>query len=131
VVLLLSLGFVSGLLVWWGQAIQAEALETPRWLRTCVVLHGGLNPLLCALFGYLCCLHIRYGWQLRANLATGLAMEFLFAGLILSGVALYYVGSKEWREWMVLLHRTLGVLLPLGLGAHWWAGQRWAKNFSK
>jgi hypothetical protein len=131
VVLLLSLAFVSGLLVWWGQSIQAEALETPVWLRTCLILHGSLNPFLCALFGYLCCQHIRLGWQLRANLTTGVAMELLFGGLILSGVGLYYAGSKEWREGMVLLHRTLGLLLPLGLGAHWWAGLRWAKNFSK
>src|SRR6266511_5620287 len=130
VVLLLCLAFLSGLLVWWGQTIQADALETPAWLRTCVVLHGGLNPFLCALFGYLCCQHIRYGWQLRANLVTGLTMEFLFAGLILSGVGLYYAGSKEWREVMVAGHRAMGVLLPLGLGAHWWVGLHWAKKIS-
>ena len=129
VVSLLGLAFVSGLLVWWGQLKQSEALDSPPWLRTCVVLHGALNPFLCALFGYLCCEHIRLGWQLRANLITGLAMELLFGGLILSGIGLYYAG--DWREAMVTIHRVLGLLLPLGLGAHWWAGWRWAKKISQ
>ena len=130
IVLLLSMSFISGLLVWQGERIQAETMESPAWLHPAVVLHGSLNPFLCVLFGYLCCQHIRFGWQLRANLLTGLTMEFLFAGLILSGVGLYYAGSREWREVMVAGHRTMGVLLPLGLGAHWWAGLRWAKKIS-
>lgn len=131
VVLLLSLAFISGVLVWWGQTIQTATLETPSWLRALVVLHGGLNPFLCALFGYLCCQHIRFGWQLKANLATGLAMELVFAGLILSGVGLYYAGSESARGALVLAHRIMGLLLPAGLAAHWWAGLRWAKKISK
>lgn len=131
VVLLLSLAFISGVLVWWGQAVQRATLETPLWLRALVVLHGGLNPFLCALFGYLCCQHIRVGWQLKANLATGLAMELVFAGLILSGVGLYYAGSESTRSVLVMTHRVMGVLLPVGLAAHCWAGFRRAKKFSK
>ena len=131
VVLLLSLAFLSGVFVWWGQTIQGAAIETPSWLRTMVVVHGGLNPFLCALFGYLCCQHIRLGWQLKANLATGLAMELVFAGLILSGVGLYYVGSESARSALIVTHRVLGLLLPAGLAAHWWAGLRWSKKISK
>jgi hypothetical protein len=131
VVLLLSLSFVSGLLVWQGQRIQAQTMETPVWLHGSVVLHGSLNPFLCVLFGYLCCQHIRFGWQLRANLLTGFTMEIIFGGLILSGIGLYYAGAAEWRNWCVQTHRILGLLLAPGLGMHWVAGLRWAKKLPK
>ncbi len=131
VVLLLSLSFISGVAIWRGQTLQARMTETPSWLHAFLILHGWLNPFLCALFGYLCCQHIRLGWQLRANLLTGFSMEVIFAGQILSGAGLYYAGSPEWRNVLVGAHRILGVLLPLGLAAHWLAGTRWAKKFSK
>jgi hypothetical protein len=131
VVLLLSLSVISGLLVWQGQRIQAQTMETPVWLHALVVLHGSLNPFLCVLFGYLCCQHIRFGWQLRANLLTGFAMEIIFGGLILSGIGLYYAGSAEWRNLCVLTHRILGLVLAPSLAMHWVAGLRWAKKTSK
>jgi hypothetical protein len=131
VVLLLSLSFISGLLVWQGQRAQEHAMETPLWLHPAVVLHGMLNPFLCVLFGYLCSQHIRFGWQLRANLLTGFMMEIIFGGLILSGIGLYYAGSAEWRNLCVQTHRILGLLLAPGLGIHWVAGLRWAKTISK
>jgi len=131
VVLLLSLSFISGLLVWQGQRVQAATMESPVWLHAAVVLHGILNPFLCVLFGYLCCQHIRFGWQLRANLLTGLTMEFIFAGLILSGIGLYYAGAAESRNLCVETHRILGLLLAPGLGMHWVAGLRWARKKSE
>jgi len=131
VVLLLSFSVISGLMVWQGQRIQARTLETPVWLQTALVLHGSLNPFLCVLFGYLCCQHIRVGWQLRANLVTGFAMELIFGGLILSGIGLYYAGAAESRNLCVQTHRILGLLLAPGLGMHWVVGLRWAKKNSK
>ena len=130
VVQLLSLSFLTGLVVWRGQVLQGRTLETPVWLHAAVVLHGSLNPFLCGLFGYLCCQHIRIGWHLRAVLASGFSMELVFAGLILSGVGLYYAGSDEWRNTLIRAHRILGLLLPLSLSVHWAAGRRWAKKIS-
>jgi len=131
VVVLLSLSFISGLLVWQGQRVQEQTMATPAWLHPAVALHGILNPFLCVLFGYLCCQHIRFGWQLRANLLTGFTIEFIFAGLILSGIGLYYAGAAEWRNWCVQTHRILGLLLAPGLGMHWVAGLHWVKKRSK
>jgi hypothetical protein len=48
VVSLLTLSFVSGILVWRGENLQEHGLETPRWLHGCLVMHGSLNPFLCA-----------------------------------------------------------------------------------
>ncbi len=131
VVVLLAASFLSGVFIWWGQTIQSRELEPPGWLRGCLVAHGCLNPFLCGLFGYLCCQHIRIGWALRANLATGIVMEALFAALILSGVGLYYAGAEEWRTGLVWAHRICGLLIPAGLGAHWIAAVRWVEKISK
>jgi hypothetical protein len=130
VILLLSLSLISGLLVWQGQRLEEETTESPVWLHAAVVLHGVLNPFLCVLFGYLCCQHIRFGWQLRANLLTGFTMELIFGGLILSGIGLYYAGAADWRNLCAQTHRILGLLLAPGLGMHWMAGMRWAKKNS-
>ena len=130
VVTLLSLSFLSGVVVWAGQSAQARTMETPAWLPGLLAFHGWLNPFQCALLGYLCCQHIRIGWQLKANLLTGFSMEFVFAGLILSGTGLYYAGSADWRNTFLWAHRVLGLLLPLSLGAHWIAGWRWAVSRS-
>jgi hypothetical protein len=131
VVLLLSLSFISGLLVWQGQRVLEQTMLPPAWLRPTVVLHGVLNPFLCVLFGYLGCQHIRFGWQLRANLLTGFTMEIIFGGLILSGIGLYYAGTAEWRNLCVLTHRILGVLVAPALGMHWVSGLHWAKKVAK
>ena len=131
VVSLLSLSVISGLLVWQGQRVLEQKMVAPDWLRPTVVLHGVLNPLLCVLFGYLCCQHIRFGWQLRANLLSGFTMEIIFGGLILSGIGLYYAGTAEGRNLCVLTHRILGVLLAPALGMHWVSGLRWAKKIAK
>jgi hypothetical protein len=128
IVLLLALNFLSGVAVWWGQTIQAGQLQTPGWLRRMLVLHGCMFPVQCVLFGILLAHHIRVGWQLRANLFSGLAMEFVFAGLIATGAGLYYVGAEEWRERLVWAHRVLGLLMPVALGVHSVMGVRWGRR---
>lgn len=130
IVLLLAVNFCSGLAVWWGQTIQAEQLQTPSWLRPTLVLHGCMFPVQCILFGLLLAHHIRVGWQLRANLLSGFATEFIFAGLIITGAGLYYVGAEEWRERVVWAHRVLGLLLPVSLAIHTVMGLRWGRQIS-
>lgn len=127
---LLSLSFISGMFFWWGST-QLEELEPPRWLNACRIVHGILNPLVCALFGYLLCHHIRYGWQLKANRLSGFFIEAVLLVLILSGLGLYYFGGEKARAAAVLVHRWVGVFLPLAFVVHWLAGKRWAKKISK
>lgn len=124
----LGLSFVSGVLIWRGVYLQQMHSETPGWLRACVVIHGTLNPFLCALFGYFVCDHIRLGWQLQANRITGLLMEVCFAALILTGIALYYSGGETVRAVCVTAHRVLGLAMPVCLAAHWIAAHRWVQS---
>jgi hypothetical protein len=131
VAVLLGASFVSGVMVWYGKRIQADELSSPAWLQPAITVHGCLNPVLCILFGYLVCQHIRVGWQMRANLVTGFLMEAVFALMILSGAGLYYVGDPEWRDRIVFLHQILGVALPLALALHWIAGLCWGRKMSE
>ena len=128
---LLFLSVISGALIWWGQSRQLEELQTPGWLRACVVLHGTLNPFICVLFGYLLSQHIRMGWELKANRPSGFILEALLGGLIASGAGLYYAGSDEWRTIFVWGHRLLGVALPVGLLFHWVLARAWVKKLPK
>ncbi len=132
VVVLLLLSYISGLMLWFGPLLgrPADELLPPKPARFWVVLHGGLYPFLCVIFGYLLCQHMRYGWELRANRATGTVMEGSFAALILTALGLYY-GPETWREALVWAHRLLGLLLPLALAAHWLAARAWVKTISK
>jgi len=127
VALMLLASFVSGVGIWWGQTIQAEALSTPQWLRPALVLHGALNPFQCVLCGFLLCHHIRVGWQMRANLVSGILMEVVFVALILSGIGLYY-SPEAWRAGIVWSHRVLGLALPVSLGFHWITALFWVKR---
>lgn len=131
IVCLLLAGFLTGVLVWWGQTVQAEEMTAPGWLHPALVVHGCLFPVQCILFGILLAHHIRVGWQLRANLLSGFAMEAVFAGLILTGVGLYYVGAEDWRERLIWTHRVLGLLLPVTLAGHWFMGVRWGNRAGK
>ena len=129
VVASLLLSFVSGVLVWYGQTLAQTAVLPPLWLHGCRVLHGILNPLLCAVFGYLACQHIRYGWALRANWISGLAMESVFLILIISASAIYYADEGGFRSVWVWVHRITGAALPAVLIGHWIASRFWLKNF--
>jgi hypothetical protein len=126
-VAILLVSLASGIAVWLGQSIQLERLAAPAWLRPALLLHGCLFPVQSVLFGVLLATHIRTGWQLRANRPSGLALECVFAALICTGAALYYVGDETWRDRLVWSHRLLGLLLPVTLGLHWFLGHRWAR----
>ncbi len=126
-VLLVSLGFLSGVVLLYFDIVADEGMAKPEWLHGFVVFHGCLFPLQCILFGYLCCQHIRYGWQLKANRRSGFVMEACFIGLILTGVGLYYLGSESLRELCQQIHSVFGVALPISLGVHWFSATRWVK----
>jgi hypothetical protein len=128
VVAALGLSFISGVLVWYGQGIAETASTAPAWLHRLRVLHGFLNPLLCGIFGYLVCQHIRYGWALRANWLSGLVMEGVFLVLIVSSLVVYYADEGAFRTASVWTHRLAGAGLPVVLGAHWLAGRTWVKK---
>lgn len=127
----LAMSFVTGAMIWWWQTQQTPDAPAPAWFRPAVVLHGVLFPVQCGLFGWLAGQHLRLSWEMRANVVSGFAMEAVFLGLIVSGVGLYYAGAEAWRDFWIVSHRVLGLLLPATLAAHWIAAVRWARSVAK
>jgi hypothetical protein len=124
----LALSFLSGVAIWYGQTLSAETFAPPTWLHAARVLHGVLNPVLCGVFGYLVAQHIRYGWALRANWVTGLAMEVVFGVLIVSSLAIYYADEGALRSASMWVHRVCGAALPGVITVHWVAARMWIKK---
>jgi hypothetical protein len=123
--MLVALSSCSGAVLLYYELTTEDGLTKPDWLHGFRVFHGCLYPFQSALFGYLLCQHIRYGWQLKANRISGFLMEACFAGLIFTGIGLYYLDAL--REVCQQVHSVFGVLLPISLGAHWFAARRWVR----
>ena len=125
---LLTASFLSGILLWGGDWIQQRELRSPAWLHPVRVVHGLLYPFLALLVGALLAQHIRLGWTLKANRASGLVMEIIMLVLIVSPVGLYYFGDETWRAACLWVHRVCGLALPAALAFHWYAARRWVKR---
>jgi len=132
---LLTLSFVSGAIIWWGQTVETgldgagsdSLLLSGHWRR----LHGALNPFLWGFLGYLTHQHIRVGWRDRACLFSGGAMLFVLAGLAVSGTYLVYGGGEIDRGSVVGFHRSLGLSLPVVLMAHWIEALVWVRRIEQ
>ena len=119
--------FASGVL-WLGfhhfARVESEIGETahplePLWLR----VHGAAAMLFLGVLGSLVRGHVRMGWRVGLNRLSGAALVSANAVLVLSGWALYYVGSESRRPWISVAHWTIGVALPLVLAVHVWRGR--------
>lgn len=124
----LLLSFITGLGLWYIHELREQLAETPPWTWWCQSLHGALNPVICALFGYLCFSHIPVGWGMKANRKSGAFLVVLMSGLILTGIGLYYAAN---RHLQFTVHLLLGLLLPFGLGVHWAMARKWARRRSE
>ncbi len=145
---LLALSFVSGLALWQAapdatrsdpQSFFSETPATGKsgWLTAARLVHGAMNPLLCAMFGWLWQTHLSGGWRMRANVWSGVPLAALFAGLILTGLFLYYpelIGASHdpaARQTLIRWHVWLGLALPAVLVGHLLGAWCWAKNLQK
>lgn len=82
---------------------------------------------MCALFGFLWT-HYRAGWRMQVNRPSGVLMFTIFALLIASGAGLYYTGNESLRGVWQEMHEWTGVLLPIVLSWHAFAGWKRAKK---
>lgn len=85
--------------------------------RTMLTLHGISAGLAVFLLGTVAVGHIRVGWILRKNRASGVGNVFALSLLILTGWGLYY-GSEEIRDFTVLAHWLLGLGFVVVLSLH-------------
>jgi hypothetical protein len=76
------------------------------------------------ILGTLIPLHLRRGWVAHRNRFSGVAFTCLCAILVLTGYALYYVGSEALRNWASYIHIAVGFVAPLALAWHVIRGQK-------
>jgi hypothetical protein len=62
--------------------------------------------------------HVRRGWDLNKNRATGLGMNGALAWLAVTGYALYYFADPDTRPWLPWLHWVAGLGMPALIALH-------------
>lgn len=125
-VVLLGLSFVSGLGLWYiHELLESQPADLPAWRSLCRTVHGIVNPAICIVFGFLWFNHIRGGWKMRVNRASGATLTALIIILIATGPAFYYgQGSHFWFT----VHLMAGLALAIVLPIHWRSARKWARS---
>ena len=74
-----------------------------------LVAHASIAIFATWMFGVLWPGHVIRGWNSGVRRKTGGTMFGVTAWLALTGVALYYIGSDAWRDWVSILHWAVGL----------------------
>jgi hypothetical protein len=94
----------------------------PWWLR----LHGAAVMAFLVVLGTILPGHVTRAWSLRKNctqsvrrnIVTGILMLSLVVALALTGYALYYSGSEEFRPYISTGHWVAGLIAAAGFYQH-------------
>lgn len=93
-------------------------------------LHGAAAMAFLVVVGTLLPVHVKRAWQMRRNVASGIALAAATALLVVTAYGLYYVGVESIRPWIGTAHWALGLaLVPIVL-VHAGAGRRGARRRS-
>lgn len=77
-----------------------------------------------ALLGVLWVLHMRSGWKMNRNRASGALFLAVWAVLTVTGVGILYFGGETASIGSSVVHTGLGLLVPAFLVVHVWRGLR-------
>ena len=88
---------------------QLEGMPSP-WEHWLMQLHGAGVFVMLFLAGRVSAIHVKRGWRLKRHRITGVMMLSTLALLALSGYALFYLVSDEWRDGLGLMHAAIGLL---------------------
>ena len=61
------------------------------------------------MFGVLWPGHVKAGWRMKSRRLSGGTLFGVVAWLTLTGLALYYIGSTQWRSWTSIAHWAVGL----------------------
>ena len=106
---------------WGGQSVVDLAGAVSPWL---LKMHGAGAMGFLIVFGTLLPIHVHRAWVAGMNRFTGVLFMGYCALLILTGYGLYYAGGETLRAIMKSAHLWPGLLSPLMLAGHLWAGRR-------
>lgn len=112
----LSFLFLSGVLLLpyffylrleWDLPIELEL----SWHSGFAGLHLFLSLLITMAVGALGAIHIRIGWRKKQKLGSGFSLLICFALLVLSAIAIYYVGDERWSVSASVIHVGVAALI--------------------
>ncbi|MBI1396310.1 MAG: hypothetical protein GC151_10060 [Betaproteobacteria bacterium] len=92
----------------------------PFWMK----LHGACAMAALVGVGSVIPWHAWRAWQMRRNRTSGLWMAVILGVLVLTGWALYYVGSEFWRPYYSAVHWVVGLLVVPVMWLHVILGKR-------
>jgi len=96
---------------------KMEGLPSP-WEHWLMQLHGAGVFLMLFLAGRVSVIHVKRGWRLERHRITGVTLVSALALLALSGYALFYLVSDDWRDALGLSHAAIGLMCALVLLWH-------------
>ena len=85
------------------------------WLE----LHGAFSFAALWIFGVLWSVHIVRGWNMRWRRWSGGAVVGAVLLLTITGYMLYYLESREWRDWTSIAHWVIGLAGLALFFIHW------------
>ncbi len=85
------------------------------WLKA----HGAFSFAAMWMFGVLWSVHILRGWNARWRRWSGGTVTGIALVLIITGYLLYYLESRDWREWTSVVHWVLGLIALAFFFIHW------------
>jgi hypothetical protein len=89
--------------------LVAEGLPHPSepwWMR----LHGAAQLGFLIAFGALLPEHVLHGWRHRLNRFSGVAVIVVVIALTLTGYGLYYAVGDTLRQWISVIHWSVGLV---------------------
>ena len=95
----------------WPAVARAEMAGLPSpWEHWLMQLHGAGVFVMLFLAGRVSAIHVKRGWRLERHRITGVTLVTALALLALSGYALFYLVSDDWRDAFGLAHAAIGLL---------------------
>lgn len=107
----------------WGEVEGEFGPEKHPWLGPLAKIHGAGAFIALISFGMILGGHVPAGWRTRLSRKSGVLTMGAITVSILTAYGLYYSGSDEWREVLIITHLAAGLLLPLSIAVHVWSGR--------
>jgi len=93
------------------RVVDAFGFDNPHpQQRLWLIIHAAFSFAAVWMFGALWSDHVVRGWKAGLRKPTGGTLFAVVAWLTVSGCALYYLGSDDWRSWTSLAHWIIGLL---------------------
>lgn len=83
------------------------------------ILHAGFSFAAVWALGWLWTTHVMRGWNMRWRRWSGGSLVGISIVLTVTGYALYYIGSRQWREWTAIAHWAIGLVALAIFLIHW------------